>query len=281
MKLRQVLPFILVLAALLLQACGPDTQAVINTAIAQTQQISELQTAAAGGSGAQSATDTPQPGATSEPTETPSITPTFTPSVPYVSVSQNTNCRTGPSVNYGYVTTANSGQQMQVLKVYNGANYVIVQNPNGSGECWLWLQYADKTDFSAYNLPIATQPPTPTPTYTPTPSFDWSGSWNVKVVDVSGPTDYTGTASCSVSGNNLSCSATFNPGAFSDSWEGSLNSSRQKVSGTFHDIGGDYSWEAEIKSGNINQFIGNINSGNYEFCGARSGSSVPDPCLWP
>ena len=285
MNIRRIFPIFLVVAALLLQACGPETQIIINTAIAQTQQISELETAAAaaGGGGGQAqpaATDTPQPGETGQPTQTSTITPTFTPSIPYVSVSQDTNCRSGPASSYGYVTTVTGGQQMQVLKVYNGTDYVIVQNPNGSGECWLWLRYADNTDFSAYNLPIATQPPTPTPTYTPTPDFEWSGDWQI-----SAPGMHLGPTNFHVSGSNITGS--FMNGANTISFSLTIDSSRQKASGTWTSsttaANGTVQWM--IKSGNHSQFIGSygdIATGTTsEWCGARLGSSFPSPCQWP
>jgi len=160
MKISQVLLFTLIAASLLLAACGPDTQAAIATGIAQTQRVSALETAAAGGGVAQPAgNETPGPG------------------LAFVSVSQNTNCRSGPSSAYSLLTTIAVGQQVEVLKAFSD-EYVLVKNPNGPGDCWLFLQFADVTDFTALNLEVATQPPTPqvanqsssSPTNTPTAS---------------------------------------------------------------------------------------------------------------
>jgi hypothetical protein len=283
MKQRKLAFVLIVAAALLLQACGgANTADLVNTAVAATAQISQLQTAAAGGGQAQ-ASNTPEPG---QPSNTPlpenTATLAFTPtsSIPFVGVSQNTNCRTGPSSNYGLVTTINTTQQVEVLKIYNGANYVVVRNPAGSGDCWLWLQYATPANFASYNLPVATQPPTPTPTLTPTPAFDWSGTWNIKAVD--GGNTYTGTMICNVAGNNLSCNVTLNPGALPYTFTGTISGNRQTVSGTFSGTGsGD--WDAQIKSGNMNQFIGNLDAAGtvWDYCGWRSGSSEPTPCKWP
>ncbi|HEY4718140.1 MAG TPA: hypothetical protein VIH14_03915 [Anaerolineales bacterium] len=174
MKTKHVFIFSLVLSALLLQACG-NTDAAIATGIAQTQQISELETAAAGGNA--TATNTPLPPTESGPTSTATIELSPTSSTPYVSVSIDTHCRSGPRVDYALLTTILAGEQVIVLATYPYGDYVVVQRPGGSGSCWLWLEYADRTDFSGYNLPVATQPPTstptktPTPTYTPTPSY--------------------------------------------------------------------------------------------------------------
>lgn len=160
--------FILMLAvgALLPAACG-NIDAAVATGIAETQQISELQTAAAGGE------DTATPSAThtlSGPINTPTSGNTATPSTPYVSVSVDTHCRSGPRVDYKNLTTILVGEQVIVLATYPQGEYVVVMRPGGTGSCWLWLRYADRTDFSGYNLPIATQPPTSTPTFTPTPT---------------------------------------------------------------------------------------------------------------
>jgi len=290
MKVRRLLVFLLVSSALVMQACA-NTQTAVQTGVAQTLQISGLQTAAAGG-GQPAATATPPPGgesatATSQPagpsntvapSETATITLTPTSSIPFVSVSENTNCRTGPSANYGLVTTINTGQQVEVLKVYNAANYVVVRNPNGSGDCWLWLQYATPASFAQYDLQVATQPPTPTATFTPTPSFSWGGEWNITVKNAG--STYTGVMNFVVSGSSITGSTTLNPGAFAYTFSGSISASMQIAGGTYSGAGsGD--WDAQIKSGNMNQFIGNLDSGTWEFCGARAGSSMPAPCLWP
>jgi uncharacterized protein YgiM (DUF1202 family) len=155
-------------AALLLSACNLNAQEAVNTAIAQTQQISQLQTAAAGGG----ATSTPLASQTpGEPTGTATISASATSSIPYVSVSVDTHCRSGPRVDYKLLTTILKGEQVIVLATFPGNNYAIVQRPGGSGSCWLWLNYAERTDFDGYGLPVATQPPTSTPTYTPSPTF--------------------------------------------------------------------------------------------------------------
>ncbi|MEX1247459.1 MAG: SH3 domain-containing protein [Anaerolineales bacterium] len=280
MKSRHTLIFLLATSALLVQACGANTQSAVDTAVAQTLQISELQTAAAGG-GQQAGTAAPlasnTPGSSPTPSETPTITLTPTPSIPYVRVGENNNCRRGPSTSYSIVMVLNVGEQAQVLKTF-GNDYVVVDNLDGDGDCWLWLNYATPASFAVYNLPAATQPPTPTPTFTPTPAFNWAGAWNLKVTD--GVTTYSGSMDCNVSGNNISCSVTLNPGALVYTFTGTISSSMQTAGGTYSGAGsGD--WDAQIKSGNLSQFVGNLDSGTWEFCGARSGSSIPSPCLWP
>jgi uncharacterized protein YgiM (DUF1202 family) len=162
--------YILILAilGLTLAACGPNAESAIGTALAQTQQISQLQTAAAGPAD----TNTPEPSATQDPASLVTDTPasTATSSIAMVSVTVDTFCRSGPRIDYKALTTILVGEQVQVLATYPSGDYVIVQRINGAGSCWLWLRYATQTDFSGYNLPIATMPPTSTFTFTPSPT---------------------------------------------------------------------------------------------------------------
>jgi hypothetical protein len=273
MRIRQGVTFLFAVIALLLGACAPglSPEEQVQTSIAQTLQIAMLETAAAAGA----QTSTP-----SVPLDTATITLTSTSAIPYVSVTTATNCRTGPGVAYGLVTTIQVGQQVEVVETFS-SNYVVVRNPNGSGLCWLWLQYATQTNFSAYNLPQATQPPTPTITNTPLPSFNFQGEWNIWVDN--GTNFYTGTANMTVSGNSITGTWILNPGNLNYNFSGTLTANGQVASGNFTgpSIPGTLQWQ--IKAGNLNQFIGNLTDANYvwSMCGARSGSSQPSPCKWP
>lgn len=284
MKIRQVLCFTWVALAFLLSACGgQDAQAAIETGIAQTLQISQLETAAAGAGQAQEQpTATPEGAAAAEeegpPTDTPTATLSPTPSTALVSVSTDTNCRSGPRIDYTLLTTILVGEEVEVVATYPGDDYVVVRRPGGSGVCWLWLRYANRTDFSAYNLPAATQPPTSTPTLTPTPDWNWNGSWNTYI----GPAPYTErVVTLARSGNSVTGSYTHPGGTVTIS--GTLSAGGQTLSGTWSDSGGagsgTFTWQ--IKSGNRNQFVGNYSSGAGAWCGARSGASTPDPCQGP
>jgi len=82
--------------------------------------------------------------------------------VPLVTVSENTNCRTGPAVVYDLVGALLVGQQAVVVGKYTVGNYWIINNPNGSGTCWLWGQYTTVTG-DTLGLPEYAPPPTPTP----------------------------------------------------------------------------------------------------------------------
>ncbi len=92
-------------------------------------------------------------------------TPTATPSVPELSVTSATNCRTGPSAAYDLVFTANPGLEYTIVGQYTRGGYWIVVNPLG-GTCWLWAQNAVVGGNTAV-LPAYPAPPLNKPTKVP------------------------------------------------------------------------------------------------------------------
>jgi hypothetical protein len=152
-------------------------QAVAATFAAQTQiALSVQQTLAA------AVTDTPQPSFTSQFTYTPlptyTLQYTYTPQAtstsgtPMVSVSVQTNCRTGPAKVYDVLVIVNVGETAQVLGRYGynegipAEDYWIIKLPsNPSITCWLWGMYATVVGNASF-LPIFNAPPTPTPSPT-------------------------------------------------------------------------------------------------------------------
>lgn len=100
---------------------------------------------------------------------TPTVTSTLPPSVPTVSVSVDTNCRTGPGVSYDRLAGLFVGEKAEVIGKYTSVspNYWVIRK--GSVTCWLWGRYATVEGNTA-NLPEMVPPPSPTPTFTPTPS---------------------------------------------------------------------------------------------------------------
>jgi hypothetical protein len=194
--------------------------------------------------------------------------------VPLVSVSQLTNCRTGPSTHYGFEVVVSPGQDLEVLATYEGANYVVVRQPDGTGDCWLWLQYATPVNFASYDLPLATQPPTPTPTATATATYIWEGDWTTSVEGGG-----TCTMTLTESGNTISGSYNCPGAGYGGTVTGTLSANRRTVNGTWETgAAGSFTWQR--KTVNTNQFIGNWDEGNY-WCGARAGASLPDPCFGP
>jgi hypothetical protein len=113
-------------------------------------------------------TDTPTPGlpptetATPTPAETATATLTPTPSVPQVNVTTATNCRTGPTTGFDIIITLNPGIKAELVGKNSGLNYWIMKVPGGSGQCWLWGQYA-VVEGNVSALPEYPSPATPTP----------------------------------------------------------------------------------------------------------------------
>ena len=280
MKINSKYSILIVLFAALLVSCGGgvDTDSAIATGVAQTQQISALETAAAGGAPAQEEVDevdhaNSEEEGTAAPTETPTIMLTPTPDTPMVSVSQDTNCRTGPASAYGYKATISPDQALEVVGVWaQGDDYVIVDYSGGL-TCWLWTRYADNSDFSGYGLTAYDTPPTPTPTYTPTPSFDWAGDWGMWI-NGDGPIPITFV----VSGNSVTGTFIY----FANiTVSGTISNGGQNLSGTWiSDLPANGTFQFQIKAGNLNQFVGSSDGGGT-WCGAKNGASQPSPCPWP
>jgi hypothetical protein len=191
MKTKNIKWIIPILLVAVLASCnfplangGSSGQVDIGTLVAlQVAQTQLAQTLAAGNQSA-SASPTVQQ-LPQEPTFTPTITltpmPSFTPTPEgvWLTVRENTNCRSGPGTNYDYVTLIKAGTHVQAIARNPDNSYYYIQNPNAGGFCWLWIQYSDLTgDINI--LPVYTPQPTPTMTYTPTPE----GSLSVSFVAV-------------------------------------------------------------------------------------------------
>ena len=101
----------------------------------------------------------------------PTHTSTVAPSVPMVSVSVDTNCRSGPGTNFNYLTALLVGEQAEVIGKYTAVSPAFWIIRKGATTCWLWGQYAT-VDGDTSALPEMVPPPTPTPSAssTSTPS---------------------------------------------------------------------------------------------------------------
>ena len=106
----------------------------------------------------QTLTATPFPTMTS----TPVPTATAVSLIPMVEVSVPTNCRTGPGKAYDRVSILDVGKQVEIVGRNADSSYWVVENPGGTGECWLWGYYAVVTGQTS-GLPVWQTPPTPTP----------------------------------------------------------------------------------------------------------------------
>src|SRR5688572_20863370 len=112
------MPVILILATLACSLPGAENttsngaEATI-TALAAT--IEAQNSAPTSPPAASAPTDTPLPAETPTPTETPTVTATFTPTIPMVSVTTGTNCRTGPGTAYDIVFSLGVGPKAELI----------------------------------------------------------------------------------------------------------------------------------------------------------------------
>lgn len=185
MKNRLLFKLILSFVMMVSLACGISDLSGSNS---PTQQPGELETAVARSLAetagvqtaiAQGVAGTMDPGQqrlTQNPpqlqTEHPILTPTLeispTTERPLVSVSQVTNCRSGPGTSYDWLGALNVGQQAEVFGQDPAKTSWYIRNPNNSsGFCWIYGSFATIIGNSS-NIPVYTPMPTPTPARTAT-----------------------------------------------------------------------------------------------------------------
>lgn len=140
----------------------PDPNA-LNTSIAQT--VAARQTEAVLNNPATATfTSAPEtPTLTLEPTL--SATPDFTPTseTPMLSVSVDTNCRTGPDVLFERVGILLVGETVEIVGREPKGKYWYIRNPDesekGVGYCWVWGEYATVTGNLLPLLYMSPAPP--------------------------------------------------------------------------------------------------------------------------
>lgn len=164
-------PIHLAAAALLIVslACSQSAPApaedpnALNTSIAQT--IAARQTEAAlNNPPTATATSAPEmPTLTLEPTpsETPDVT--ATPTTPTISVSVDTNCRTGPGAIFERVGILLVGETAEIVGREPKGEYWYIRNPDTGPEfCWVWGEYATISGNTLFLLYLSPAPPPPT-----------------------------------------------------------------------------------------------------------------------
>jgi hypothetical protein len=117
-------------------------------------------------------TDTPEQTFTPSITKTPLFTFThaFTPTSksPMLSVTVQTNCRSGPGTILDVLGILDVGQAAQVAgRNVETDNWIIKLPSNPAVTCWVWGKYA-KVVGNTTRLPNIVPPPTPTPRASPT-----------------------------------------------------------------------------------------------------------------
>jgi hypothetical protein len=138
---------ILALAAI---ACGVSVDLGSQSAPSPVSELSVQQQVSTGVAQALQALTEMAPSATPATTGTPLATNTPIVAIfsqpPQLTVSTATNCRGGPSINYGYVTTIRPGTVVTVVGQDPADNYWVIDVPGYPGSvCWLWGQYASVT----------------------------------------------------------------------------------------------------------------------------------------
>jgi hypothetical protein len=156
-----------VFAMLALTACGRSAAEAPVTSTAEADATIAAARMTLEVRGTELAAGLPTETLTQEITETPepSVTPTETATAipPLVSVSVNTNCRSGPDQTFKLLGVLKAGEQSQVVAKSEVPNYWYIVNPDNQDEsCWLWGEYAT-VEGDTSGLPVLTPEPTPTP----------------------------------------------------------------------------------------------------------------------
>ncbi len=176
-KNRILIQCALFLALMILSACEMPTK---NPTTSPADVVFETAQAAAAGTLTQQANLIPSQTSTPILTDTATIAPPIitlappTPNKPMVSVSKETNCRSGPDTSFLRVGGLFPDMMAEVVALDTSGQFYYIRNPQDTQNfCWLWGYYATLVGDGA-NLPRFTPMPTPTLTATPTPVADFS-----------------------------------------------------------------------------------------------------------
>lgn len=155
-----------------------NSDSAVKTAVALSVALTQL-------AATQAAAVSPVPSTAELPSALPAIglptatlPPTLTPTLAgvWLTVLENTNCRSGPGTMYDWVTLISAGKTVEALARNSVNDYYYVRNPNtSSGFCWLWSKYSSISG-NITTLPVFTPQPTPT-LASPTPAADLSISY--------------------------------------------------------------------------------------------------------
>ncbi|HQK05405.1 MAG TPA: hypothetical protein PK558_05410 [Anaerolineaceae bacterium] len=175
---RRCLFVIALLLSISLSACNLPINAGHSGAISQTEialnvaltQFAASQTAAVPPTAEPTATvaiPTAAPEVLSPPnTPEPAFTPTR--GGVWLTVQENTNCRSGPGSLFDFMGLINAGQQVEAVARSTVGEYYYIKNPTSySDYCWLWSRYTTIAGDTG-TLPVFTPQPSPTPKVTPT-----------------------------------------------------------------------------------------------------------------
>ncbi|MFN2215518.1 MAG: hypothetical protein ACK2TS_01105 [Anaerolineales bacterium] len=169
---------IMAIAVILLSSCGiPNKTTDVPTESAADIVLQTAQGAAAATLTQQAmliptSTNTPTPTMTLEPTTFSTAAPTLS-NVPMLSVSKDTNCRTGQGVEFEKVGGLFAGNMTEIIGIDSTGGYFYIRNPdNPQGFCWIVGTFVTIVGDISY-VPRFTPMPKPTivSSGTPEPTF--------------------------------------------------------------------------------------------------------------
>lgn len=199
---RKIFPLIVIFALIVMPGCSlislPGTSVVPPpaTAIPLGTQVAEVvaQTQAAQTAVANAAANTLQALFTNTPESTftltlsPAPSLTNTPNLTSLTVSKDTNCRSGPSSVYDILGYMRIGQVADVLGRSSAGDYWIIRLPsNPSIICTIWGGYAT-LNGDVSGLQVMTPAPTPTLVASATPGASFTVSYYA--IEVCGASDW-------------------------------------------------------------------------------------------
>lgn len=183
MKKHPFLAFVAILVVTVLACVQPGAPVMptmdpnaMNTSIAQT--IAARQTEAVlNNPPTATFTSLPEtPTSTAEPTLSPAPDFTATLETPMISVSVDTNCRTGPGAIFERVGILLVGEIAEIVGREPKGEFWYIRNPDaadGVEFCWVWGEYAT---VSGNTLPLLYLSPPPPPAAAVTVAFDKMGT---------------------------------------------------------------------------------------------------------
>jgi hypothetical protein len=130
---------------------------------------------------------------------------------------------------------------------------------------------------------VITSAPVPIQTGLPKPGSEWKGEWQIHVAG--NESEWDGIALFEVNGQEVT--GTFylydpNVPGLHYTFIGRFDQGYLQVSGDWQLIsGGTGGFIWQIAPNKPYQFVGNLDTGKFAFCGWRAGSSRPNPCKAP
>lgn len=215
-----------------------------------------------------------------EPTPTATLEATITltpnPDPPMVSVSEGTNCRTGPGIEFEIVGMLMVGEQAEVVGVSGNGEYWVIMLPPEASECWITGYYATVTGDTSdlpIRTPLSNTTPTSSPTSGPATGYNWTGTWTTSQ---GLPGAAHETLMVTLVQTNLTVTGSIEGGI---DLSGTLSADGLTLTGTWSNP--PHTGQFAFKLINMNQFIGNTHDYAYEWCGFRENAGVPSPCMGP